>query len=82
MLARAVSEVYMSGYRIENIDSVIIAEAPKIAPYRDAMRATIAKLLKIPTRDIQIKGKTNEGLGDIGKGNAIAAQAVALLKKR
>ncbi len=82
MLARAVSEVYMSGYRIENIDSVIIAEAPKIAPHRDAMRATIAKLLKIPTRDIQIKGKTNEGLGDIGKGNAIAAQAVALLKKR
>lgn len=79
MLAKAASEVRRLGYRIVNIDTVVIAEAPKIAPHREAMRKTIARLLGIPAADVQIKGKTNEGLDAVGRGEAIAAQAVVLL---
>lgn len=79
MLARAVQEVHRLGYRVSNVDSVVIAEAPKIAPYREAMRKTVGRILQVPVSSIQIKGKTHEGLGDIGKGEAIAAQAVVLL---
>src|ERR1051326_6079546 len=80
MLANALSEVRKQGYQVVNIDSVIIAEAPKIAPYREAMRKKISLLLGIPMKDIQIKGKTHEGLEAIGQGQAIAAQAVVLLE--
>jgi len=79
MLEKALSEVRRAGYRIGNVDSVVIAEAPKIAPYREAMRKTIAQWLGVSMSDVQVKGKTNEGLGDIGRGKAIAAQAVVLL---
>src|SRR6266436_9687913 len=79
MLAKAVQEVHRMGYRVVNVDSVLLAEAPKIAPFRDAMRKTIARVLQVPMTSVQIKGKTNEGLGEIGKGEAIAAQAVVLL---
>jgi len=82
MLARAFSEIRKKGYRIGNIDSVIIAEAPKISPYREAIRARIAKDLQMPMDAIQVKGKTNEKLDAIGCGQAIAAQAVVLLVKK
>ena len=79
MLAKAVQEIHRLGYRVANVDTVIIAEAPRLSPLRDAMRKTMARLLQIPASCIQIKGKTNEGLGEIGKGEAIAAHAVVLL---
>jgi 2-C-methyl-D-erythritol 2,4-cyclodiphosphate synthase len=81
MLAKALREVVLLGYQIVNIDAVIIAEVPKIAPYREAMRKTIAEILGISVTDVQVKGKTNEGLDAIGRGEAIAAQAVVLLSK-
>lgn len=81
MLTRAVKEVQKAGYRVVNVDSVIIAEAPKIAPHRASMRAGIAHVLGIAPSVVQIKGKTNEGLDAIGEGKAIAAHAVVLLKK-
>jgi 2-C-methyl-D-erythritol 2,4-cyclodiphosphate synthase len=80
MLAKAVQEAHRMGYRVANVDSVVIAEAPKIAPFRDAMRKTIARVLQVPVSSVQIKGKTNEGLGELGKGEAIAAHAVVLLE--
>ncbi len=80
MLAKAASEIKRLGYRVVNVDSVVIAEAPKIAPHAGAMRAKIAELLGITAADVQIKGKTNEGLDAIGRGEAIAAQAVVLLE--
>jgi len=82
MLAKARSEVERLGFRIVNVDSVVIAEAPKIAPYREAMRKTIARLLGLSIGNVQVKGKTNEGLDSIGKGEAIAAQAVVLLEAK
>jgi len=81
MLARAIREVHLLGYKVVNVDAVIIAEAPKIAPHREAMRKAIALLLGISVSDVQVKGKTNEGLDAIGRGEAIAAQAVVLLSQ-
>ena len=82
MLAKALSEAEGAGFRVVNVDAVVIAEAPKISPHREAMRAKIAQLLKIPLSAVQVKGKTNEGLDAIGRGEAIAAQAVVLLETK
>jgi 2-C-methyl-D-erythritol 2,4-cyclodiphosphate synthase len=81
MLTKAKDEVMRAGFRVVNVDSVVIAEAPKIAPHREKMRETIAKLLGVPVGDVQVKGKTNEGLDAVGRGEAIAAQSVVLLTK-
>jgi len=66
---------------IVNIDAVIIAEKPKLRPYIDDMKSALAATLKIDAGDIGLKAKTNEGLGDIGRGRAIASWASVLLKK-
>ncbi len=68
-----------SGYRVGNVDMTLIAEAPKITPYVDAMRALIAEALGLPPALVGIKATTNEGLGSLGRGEGIAAHAVALL---
>ncbi|MDQ7799373.1 MAG: 2-C-methyl-D-erythritol 2,4-cyclodiphosphate synthase [Candidatus Edwardsbacteria bacterium] len=68
-------------YRIANIDSMIIAESPKLAPYIEKMRANIAGSLGIKTGQVSIKATTNEGLGDIGRGNGICAFANALVER-
>jgi len=81
MLAKAVREAALAGYRVVNVDSVVIAELPKIAPHRDAMRKQMALLLGVSVGNVQVKGKTNEGLDAVGQGQAIAAQAVVLLEK-
>jgi len=69
------------GYRIVNIDAVIIAEEPKVSPYREEIMARLAKVLEIDIACVSVKGKTTEGLGFTGKKEGIAAQAVVLLKK-
>ena len=81
MLEKAAAEVKKAGYRVHNVDAVVIAEAPKIGPHREAMRKTVAHLLNISVDAVQVKGKTNEGLDAIGRGEALAAQAVVLLEK-
>lgn len=68
------------GYIIENIDSTIIAQKPKLAPYLEEMRQNIASVLKIELSQINIKATTEEGLGFTGAGEGIASQAVCLLK--
>jgi 2-C-methyl-D-erythritol 2,4-cyclodiphosphate synthase len=67
-------------YRIVNIDSIVIAEEPKISPYVERMKEKIAKILEIEPISIGIKATTNEGLGSIGKKEGIAAIAVILLE--
>ncbi len=67
-------------YLIGNIDATIIAQKPKMAPYRDEMRKNIAKALKIPVDKVNIKATTEEGLGFTGNGEGISAQAIALLE--
>jgi 2-C-methyl-D-erythritol 2,4-cyclodiphosphate synthase len=61
------------------IDVTVIAEAPRIAPHREAMRSELARALCVPTSCVSVKGKTNEGMGWIGRGEGVACIAVASL---
>ena len=79
LLARAREIVGAAGYVVSNVDVVIIAERPKIAPHVDSMRANLARALGVTAGQISVKGKTNEGVGPTGSGEAIAVHAVALL---
>ena len=65
--------------RIEHVDLTIICEAPKIGPYRDAMRARVAEILGIDVEKVSVKATTTERLGFTGRGEGIAAQAIATL---
>lgn len=82
LLKKAGELVGSEGYSVINIDSTLIAEEPKIAPFKKKMIQKIAAALGIGEKDISIKATTNEGMGDIGKKKAIAAFAVALLDKK
>ena len=66
--------------KIQNIDAVVICEKPKLGPHFPAMRAEIARSLGVPVEQINLKAKTNEGTGEIGRGEAIAAQVIAMLE--
>lgn len=67
-------------YLIGNIDATIIAQRPKVGPYREEMRENIARALKIPVDKVSIKATTEEGLGFTGREEGIAAQSIALLE--
>ena len=82
ILARACAEAAKSGYMVSNIDSVIIAEAPRMGPHLAAMKENLAGVMGIPSSAIGIKATTHEKLGDLGKGLGIAAQSVCLLSRR
>jgi 2-C-methyl-D-erythritol 2,4-cyclodiphosphate synthase len=79
MLRAAVKSVGAAGWRVQQIDVTIIAEMPRIAPYREAMSGALARALGIPPADVSVKGKTNEGMGWVGRGEGLAALAVAML---
>jgi 2-C-methyl-D-erythritol 2,4-cyclodiphosphate synthase len=79
-LLRQVMELIVSaGYRVENVDMVLVAEQPKIAPYADRICQAVAHILGVVIGAVSVKATTNEGLGPEGRGEAISAQAVALL---
>lgn len=69
------------GYQIANIDATILAERPKLMAHIPAMKAKLAEVIGIDPAQLNIKAKTNEGLDAIGRGEAIAAQAIALIFK-
>ena len=79
LLAEVVQRIQQQGWRVGNLDCVVIAEQPRIAPYVEAIRGSIAQLLNIEHARVNVKGKTTERLGFIGRGEAIAASAVVLL---
>lgn len=68
------------GFSPVNIDVTVVAQEPKVGPHREAIRARLSELLGLPLDRVSVKAKTNEGLGEIGRGEAIACHAVALLK--
>ncbi len=82
MLARIVGLVAEHGFEIGNVDVTVILERPKIKDHIDAMRRTLATALGVEPARVSIKGKTNEGVDAVGRGEAIAAHAVALLRSR
>lgn len=71
-----------NGYIIENIDSTVICQAPKLRGYIDAMRENIARACRIDAGFVSVKATTEEGLGFTGKGEGIAAHAVCLIEKK
>jgi 2-C-methyl-D-erythritol 4-phosphate cytidylyltransferase/2-C-methyl-D-erythritol 2,4-cyclodiphosphate synthase len=82
LLKRAVAMVTDHGYEIGNVDVTVVLEQPKIKNYVDPMRQQLARALGIDPERVSVKGKTNEGMDAIGRGEAIAAHAVALLRAR
>jgi 2-C-methyl-D-erythritol 4-phosphate cytidylyltransferase/2-C-methyl-D-erythritol 2,4-cyclodiphosphate synthase len=82
LLARATALVVEHGYEVGNVDVTVILEAPKIKHYVDAMRTALAGALGVDASRVSVKGKTNEGVDAVGRGEAIAAHAVALLRSR
>jgi 2-C-methyl-D-erythritol 4-phosphate cytidylyltransferase/2-C-methyl-D-erythritol 2,4-cyclodiphosphate synthase len=82
LLRRAVSVVHGLGLAVGNVDATVILERPKLAPHVDAMRANLAEALGVSVDRVSVKGKTNEGVGELGRGEAIAVHAVALLMPR
>jgi 2-C-methyl-D-erythritol 2,4-cyclodiphosphate synthase len=68
------------GYKVLNVDSVVVVETPRIGPHVPEMKAVLCPILGIPRNALGIKGKTNEGMGSIGNGEAVACWATALLE--
>jgi 2-C-methyl-D-erythritol 2,4-cyclodiphosphate synthase len=81
LLARAVGIVHEAGYVVENVDAVVIAERPKLAPHADRIRARLATTLGVDVTSVSVKGKTNEGMGEVGRAEGIVVHAVALIRK-
>ena len=82
LLRRASAIVRDAGYAIVNVDVVVIAQKPKLAPHVEAIRANLAGALGCAASQVSVKGKTNEGVDSMGAGESIAAHAVALLTRR
>ncbi len=82
LLAEAMRRVRAAGWELGNIDSTVVAQAPRLAPHIAAMRACMAVALGVAPEQVNVKAKTAERLGPVGQGLAIEARAVALLVRR
>lgn len=82
LLEVVVSIMKQEGYQVSNIDVLVTAERPKLNPYRDAIRASIATLLGIDIGKVGLQLMTNEGLDALGRGEAIASKSIVLLEER
>ena len=83
VLLRSVGGILRNaGYDVVNIDATVLAQAPKLAPYREEMRRRIAEALGIDFERVSVKATTEEGLGFTGAGEGIAVHAVALIEKK
>ena len=81
LLERVAERLREAGYAVVNLDATVLAQAPKLAPYRERMRENLARALVLDTSCVSVKATTEEGLGFTGEGLGIAAHAVALLEK-
>jgi 2-C-methyl-D-erythritol 4-phosphate cytidylyltransferase / 2-C-methyl-D-erythritol 2,4-cyclodiphosphate synthase len=79
MLAHAVGVAAAQGFAVSNVDAVVVAERPKLLPHLDAIRGSLASVLGVSPDRVSVKGKTNEGVDAIGRGEAMAVHAVAVL---
>ena len=79
LLAAAVSRLHEAGYRVGNVDVTVIAQRPKLLPYLEAMRGNLARVLGIEAGAVSVKGKTNEQVDSMGRGESMACHAVALV---
>jgi 2-C-methyl-D-erythritol 2,4-cyclodiphosphate synthase len=81
LLAEAMRRVRAQGWELVNVDSTIVAQAPKLAPHMSAINSGVAKALGVQTDQVNVKAKTAEKLGPVGMGQSMEARAVVLLKK-
>lgn len=81
LLSEVVREIRSLGFEIANVDSTVVAQAPKLRPYIDAMQVNIARLLGISPDQVSVKAKTAEKLGPVGQGLSMEARAVVLLQR-
>jgi len=81
LLSRVMDKIRDLGFKVGNVDSHILCQLPKIAPFRDEMRKNISIALNVSINKISVKAGTNEGFDSIGRGEALACQAVVLLQK-
>ena len=81
LLAEAARRVRAAGWQIGNVDSTVIAQAPKLAPHISAMRQRISLALAVSLEQVNVKAKTAEKMGPVGRGEAIEARAVCLLNR-
>jgi len=81
LLRNAFARVKKAGWSVVNLDCVVICEAPKVLPFRNIIRNSLADALEVPLDRVFLNGKTDEGLGEVGKGKAVKAIAVCLLEK-
>ena len=79
LLERVMAMVQDQAYRLQNLDTVVIAQKPRLAPYIPEMRRNVAEVLDADLGSISVKAKTAEGLGALGRGEGIAVQAVCLI---
>lgn len=82
LLERAVRIVSDRGFRVVNVDAVVMLEKPRLAPHVETMAERLGAVLGVDPGAVSLKGKTGEGIGEIGRGEAVAAHAVAILEKR
>ena len=80
MVLAALQRVMASGFSVVNVDCIVFAEQPKLGPFFDSLRSRMAELLEIAPEAVGIKAKTGEGVGPVGKGEAMSAQCVVLLE--
>ncbi|MBX3426732.1 MAG: 2-C-methyl-D-erythritol 2,4-cyclodiphosphate synthase [Pirellulales bacterium] len=80
MLRLAYDRVVNGGYRLVNLDCVVSAERPKLSPFREAIAKRIAAILEVDASQVNVKAKTGEGAGEIGRGELIAARCVTLIE--
>jgi 2-C-methyl-D-erythritol 2,4-cyclodiphosphate synthase len=79
MLRAAVARIAALGWRVQQVDVAIVAEKPRVSSHRELMRARLSAALGVAPGDVSVKGKTNEGMGWIGRGEGIACVAVATI---
>ena len=82
LLDEARALVWERGLTVSNVDATVICEAPKLGPYRERMRETLAAPLGVEAGRVSVKFTTNEGMGAVGRGEGIAAMAIAHLERR
>lgn len=82
LLKEATEIVWAGGWKPVNVDCTVVAQAPKLAPYKNQIRESIANILHLPVNAVNVKAKTNEHLGFEGKEEGIVAQAVILIRSR
>jgi 2-C-methyl-D-erythritol 2,4-cyclodiphosphate synthase len=82
LLAQVVEKIEVRGWRVVNLDSIVMIERPRLRPYVERMRERLAEVLKVEIDCVSVKAKTGEGVDAVGEGRAVTAQAIALIERR